>query len=120
MWHLSRPNGRARSTGSFPGNTLSLACKRSEGSLYAVTNPAKLEPDRSAMVCGHCHGQRLPEPRDRIHKMMSDGDPYDPGKILLEFYSPVQREDKIGSFSFAPRFWKTVRFGFRVSIMTQL
>ena len=30
----------------------------------AVTNPAKLDSDRSAMVCGHCHGQRLPEPRD--------------------------------------------------------
>ena len=71
-----------------------------------VTNPAKLNSDRSAMVCGHCHGQRLPEPRDRIHTMMSDGDPYDPGKNLLEFYRPVQREDKIGSFSFASRFWQ--------------
>ena len=46
------------------------------------------------MVCGHCHGQRLPEPRDRIRTMMSDGDPYDAGKNLLEFYRPVQREDK--------------------------
>ncbi len=71
----------------------------------AVTNPAKLDSDRSAMVCGHCHGQRLPEPRERIRTMMSDGDPYDPGKNLLEFYRPVQREDKIGAFSFAPRFW---------------
>ena len=52
----------------------------------AVTNPAKLDSDRSAMVCGHCHGQRLPEPRERIRTMMSDGDPYDPGKNLLEFY----------------------------------
>ena len=67
----------------------------------AVTNPAKLDSDRSAMVCGHCHGQRLPEPRERIRPMMSDGDPYDPGKNLLEFYRPVQREDKIGDFSFA-------------------
>jgi predicted CXXCH cytochrome family protein len=37
--------------------------------------------------------------------MMSDGDPYDAGKNLLEFYRPVQCEDKIGSFSFASRFW---------------
>ena len=72
----------------------------------AVINPAKLDSDRSAMVCGHCHGQRLPEPRDRIHTMMSDGDPYDAGKNLLEFYRPVQREDKIGSFSFGSRFWR--------------
>lgn len=35
---------------------------------------------------------------------MSDGDPYDAGKNLLEFYRPVQREDTIGSFSFASRF----------------
>jgi predicted CXXCH cytochrome family protein len=38
--------------------------------------------------------------------MMSEGDPYDAGKNLLEFYRPVQREDKIGSFSFAARFWE--------------
>ena len=37
---------------------------------------------------------------------MSDGDPYDAGKNLLEFYRPVQREDKIGSVSFASRFWQ--------------
>ena len=71
----------------------------------AVTNPAKLDSDRSAMVCGHCHGQRLPEPRERIRSMMSHGDPFDPGKNLLEFYRPVQREDKIGPVSFASRFW---------------
>ena len=71
----------------------------------AVVNPVKLDSDRSAMVCGHCHGQRLPEPRARIRPVMSDGDPYDPGKNLLEFYRPVQREDKVGDFSFASRFW---------------
>jgi hypothetical protein len=38
--------------------------------------------------------------------MMSDGDPYDAGKNLLEFYRPVQHEDTIGSFSFASRFWQ--------------
>jgi len=71
----------------------------------AITNPAKLDSDRSAMVCGHCHGQRLPEPRERIRTMMSDGDPYDPGANLLEYYRPVQHEDTIGDFSFASRFW---------------
>ncbi|MBA2434004.1 MAG: hypothetical protein H0V54_02770, partial [Chthoniobacterales bacterium] len=72
----------------------------------AVINPAKLDSDRSAMICGHCHGQRVPEPRGRIRPMMSDGDPYDAGENLLEFYRPVQRDDKIGEFSFASRFWK--------------
>jgi predicted CXXCH cytochrome family protein len=71
----------------------------------AVTNPARLDSDRSAMVCGHCHGQRLPDPTDRIRTILSDGDPYDAGKNLREFYIPVQRDAKVGSFSFASRFW---------------
>jgi predicted CXXCH cytochrome family protein len=71
-----------------------------------VVNPARLDSDRAAMVCGHCHGQRLPEPRQRIRPMMSVGDPYDPGENLHEFYKPLQREDKVESFSFASRFWQ--------------
>lgn len=81
-----------------------------------VINPARLDSDKAAMVCGHCHGQRIPEPPQRIRQMMSRGDPYDAGKDLHEFYKPVQREDKIESsdgpqgekvsFSFATRFWQ--------------
>lgn len=71
----------------------------------SVVNPAKLDSDRSAMVCGHCHGQRIPDPPHRIRAMMRDGDPYDPGKDLREFYKPVQREDSVGVVSFASRFW---------------
>jgi predicted CXXCH cytochrome family protein len=71
----------------------------------AVTNPKKLDSDRSAMICGHCHGQRIPDPSDRIRTILSVGDPYDAGKDLRKFYKPVQRDEKIGSFSFATRFW---------------
>jgi predicted CXXCH cytochrome family protein len=71
----------------------------------AVTNPKKLDSDRSAMICGHCHGQRIPDPSDRIRTILSVGDPYDAGKDLRKFYRPVQRDEKIGSFSFATRFW---------------
>ena len=28
------------------------------------------------MVCGHCHGQRVPEPFSRIQEVMSKGDPF--------------------------------------------
>jgi predicted CXXCH cytochrome family protein len=58
------------------------------------------------MVCGHCHGQRIPEPLNRIRPMMSVGDPFDPGENLHEFYKPIQREDKVESFSYATRFWQ--------------
>ncbi|MEO5722435.1 MAG: cytochrome c3 family protein [Chthoniobacterales bacterium] len=70
-----------------------------------VVHPAKINSDRSAMICGHCHGQRLADPQHRIRPMMSVGDPYDPGENLREFYKPVQRDDKVESFSFASRFW---------------
>lgn len=80
--------------------------KEQDGPPRAVVHPAKLDSDRSAMVCGHCHGQRIPQPLDRIRPMMSVGDPYDAGKDLHEFYKPVQREDKVESFSYASRFWE--------------
>lgn len=72
----------------------------------SVVHPARLDSDRSAMVCGHCHGQRIPQPISRIRPMMSVGDPYDPGENLHEFYKPIQREDKVESFSYASRFWQ--------------
>ncbi len=71
----------------------------------AVTHPAKLDSDRAAMICGHCHGQRVPEPDERIREVLSQGDPFDAGKDLSAFYRPVQRDTKVGNFSFATRFW---------------
>ena len=71
----------------------------------SVVNPDRLDSDRSAMVCGHCHGQRIPDPPNLIRTMMR-ADPYDAGKNLRDFYKPVQCEDKVGPVSFAPRFWQ--------------
>ena len=33
------------------------------------------------------------------------GDPYDAGENLRQFYKPVERDAKVGNFSFATRFW---------------
>jgi predicted CXXCH cytochrome family protein len=71
----------------------------------AVINPAKLDSDRAAMICGHCHGQRVPDPTDRIRSILTNGDPYDAGADLRQFYEPVERDTKVGHFSFATRFW---------------
>src|SRR5262249_35205018 len=49
--------------------------------------------------------QRLPEPEGRIREILSQGDPFDAGKNLTEFYRPVQCDSKVGNFSFATRFW---------------
>lgn len=71
----------------------------------AAVNPASLARERSVMVCGHCHGQRLPEPEARIASILGRGDPFDAGEDLASFYRPVSRETKVGSVSFASRFW---------------
>lgn len=65
----------------------------------------KLDSDRSLMVCAHCHGQRTPNPPERIAEIMGKGDPFDAGEDLSQFFKPVQRDTHIGNFSFASRFW---------------
>lgn len=76
-----------------------------ESSEKSIVNPARLDSDRSLMVCGHCHGQRVPQPMDRIQEILTRGDPYNAGDDLRQFYQPVSQETKIGDFSFANRFW---------------
>lgn len=70
-----------------------------------IVNPLKLTPERSMMVCGHCHGQRVPEPISRIQTILGHGDPYNSGDDLSHYYSPVTRETTVGTYSFANRFW---------------
>jgi predicted CXXCH cytochrome family protein len=70
-----------------------------------IVNPKKLAAETSLQVCGHCHGQRVPEPNDRILEILQRGDPYDAGEDLARFYKPVQRETLIGNYAFANRFW---------------
>lgn len=70
-----------------------------------IVDPLELDTDRAMMVCGHCHGQRVPEPASRIREIMANGDPYDAGEDLSKFYRPVHKETTIGEVSFASRFW---------------
>ena len=70
-----------------------------------IVNPRRLDPGRSLMVCGHCHGQRIPEPLGRIQDIMTRGDPYNAGDDLSMYYRPIGHGTRVGSYSFAPRFW---------------
>jgi predicted CXXCH cytochrome family protein len=70
-----------------------------------IIHPLRLSPDRSMMVCGHCHGQRVPEPISRIKEILGKGDPYNSGDDLSNYYRPVTRDTKVGDYSFANRFW---------------
>jgi len=77
----------------------------SDQSARDIVNPTKLSPERSLMVCGHCHGQRVPQPIDRIREILGRGDPYNAGDDLAANFKPVSRETKVGDYSFANRFW---------------
>ena len=70
-----------------------------------IVNPLKVSSERSLMICGHCHGQRIPEPLDRIQTILTRGDPFNAGDDLSQFYRPIDRNAHIGEVSFASRFW---------------
>jgi hypothetical protein len=71
----------------------------------AIVNPLKLPAERSLMICGHCHGQRVPQPLDRIQSILTSGDPYNAGEDLAQYYRPIDRDTQVGKVSFATRFW---------------
>jgi predicted CXXCH cytochrome family protein len=75
------------------------------GSDKQIVDPLKLSSERSLMICGHCHGQRIPEPADRIQTILSQGDPFNAGDDLAQFYRPIDRDSHIGPVAFASRFW---------------
>jgi|CXWL01.1.fsa_nt_gi predicted CXXCH cytochrome family protein len=70
-----------------------------------IVHPGKLDQRRSAQVCGHCHGQRLPNREEDIQTILRDGDPFTPGEDLSRYYQPIHASSAIGSYSLAPRFW---------------
>ncbi|HXG93536.1 MAG TPA: cytochrome c3 family protein [Blastocatellia bacterium] len=70
-----------------------------------IINPLKLSAERSMTICGHCHGQRVPEPASRIQEIMIKGDPFNSGDDLSKYFRPVTIETRVGDYSFANRFW---------------
>ncbi|MCZ7687490.1 MAG: ammonia-forming cytochrome c nitrite reductase subunit c552 [Sandaracinaceae bacterium] len=69
-----------------------------------VVNPARLDPARSAEVCGRCHGQRI---TGDVSRFLAGGDPFVPGDRLDEYSRPLARDTPLGgeSGAFAARFW---------------
>ena len=70
-----------------------------------IVHPLKISSERSMMLCGHCHGQRIPSPQERMISIMTKGDPFNAGEDLSLYYKPVTHETRLGDFSFATRFW---------------
>ena len=46
--------------------------------------PTRLDQDRANMVCGQCHGQRLPVDSDMLRRFISEGPVYRAGDDLFE------------------------------------
>ncbi len=81
----------------------------SEAGDATITNPAKLTPQRSAEVCGQCHGQRQPAKLEMASEWLRNGPSYRAGDVLGEHVSLV-RQDTVPSAGdpnlFRLRFWK--------------
>lgn len=71
----------------------------------SIVNPARLSPERSADVCGHCHGQRI---TDDVDAFLRNGDPFVPGEDLALYSSPLWRDTTLHGEpgAFADRFWQ--------------
>ncbi|GIX33721.1 MAG: hypothetical protein KatS3mg125_1677 [Lysobacterales bacterium] len=74
-----------------------------------IVNPARLDPLRSAQVCGQCHGQRLPPGPQALERWLTEGPTYRPGEDLHQHAQPLWPETPVpglpGSDLFALRFW---------------
>jgi predicted CXXCH cytochrome family protein len=72
----------------------------------SIINPTRLDALARVQVCGHCHGQRLPSPIERIRQFLSEGDPYTAGEDLSRYTRPLYRESHLEGVDVAQRFWK--------------
>lgn len=71
----------------------------------AAVSPWELGAERQVQVCGHCHGQRLPHPHERILEYLTAGDPYTAGDDLSRFATPIGPDTELEGADFSLRFW---------------
>jgi hypothetical protein len=69
-----------------------------------IVNPARLSHERSADLCGRCHGQRI---TDDVDTFLAHGDPFVPGEDLALYSAPLWRDTTLREEAgvFEPRFW---------------
>jgi predicted CXXCH cytochrome family protein len=70
-----------------------------------ILSPEDMSKERVVQVCGHCHGQRLPNPISRIQEFMSNGDPYTAGDDLGAYTTPIFRDSHLEGVDLSLRFW---------------
>ena len=69
-----------------------------------IVSPARLSPERSADVCGRCHGQRI---TDDVSRFLRAGDPFVAGDDLALYSAPLWRDTPLAGDddAFRERFW---------------
>lgn len=69
-----------------------------------IVSAARLTAERSADVCGRCHGQRI---TDDVSKFLRRGDPFVPGDDLALYSAPLWRDTPLSGDddAFRERFW---------------
>lgn len=74
-----------------------------------ITNPKRLTPQRSAEVCGQCHGQRQPARLEMASEWLRSGPSYRAGDVLAEHVTLVSPDTPVSGGDpnlFKLRFWK--------------
>ena len=72
----------------------------------SLISPNELEPLRQVQLCGHCHGQRMPNPVERIEQFMTVGDPFTAGEDLNEYTTPLFADGELPGVDLSKRFWQ--------------
>ena len=80
--------------------------RRDERGDPTIISPRELPKERQVQVCGHCHGQRLPNPLTRIREFVTTGDPYTVGDDLNAYTSPLTIGSKLPRIDVSLRFWR--------------
>jgi hypothetical protein len=75
----------------------------------AIVDPRELPQRKAVAVCGQCHSQRLPAPREKLWTYLDGGPTFRPGDTLEDHVEPVTRDtpplDPSNPGLFRDRFW---------------
>ena len=71
-----------------------------------ILSPREMTPVRQIQLCGHCHGQRLPNPPQRLAEFILVGDPYTAGEDLGTFTTPIAAHTELPGVDLRQRFWR--------------
>jgi predicted CXXCH cytochrome family protein len=96
----------ARNANPIRRYLLYLAGEKGAGEDPTIHSPKDLSPRRQTQLCGHCHGQRLPHPPERLAQFLKVGDPYTAGEDLGQFTTPIDVHSELPGIDLSLRFWK--------------